>query len=165
MCHWGTAPQAMSLLPASKVRASVGIHLVTSLSILSLVDATCIWLARCRATFDTAGRTPLQHQSMQQLGRQQLMLESQQDAEHAASHSVFTSPAGHEVAVKVFKGEASPDGRAADEIDVTCAVAHPNLIRVIGLVQQPHALVVHKVSLTLTRLHIEHVHLACVTPA
>jgi hypothetical protein len=57
--------------------------------------------------------------------------------------------AGHEVAVKVFKGEASPDGRAADEIDVTCAVAHPNLIRVIGLVQQPHALVVHKVGLTL----------------
>jgi hypothetical protein len=48
--------------------------------------------------------------------------------------------------VKVFKGEASPDGRAADEVDVTCAVAHPNLIRVIGLVQQPHALVVHKVG-------------------
>ena len=60
------------------------------------------------------------------------------------SSSSVSIAAGHEVAVKVFKGEASPDGRAADEIDVTCAVAHPNLIRVIGLVQQPHALVVHK---------------------
>ena len=72
------------------------------------------------------------------------------DAQRAVSHkpvpdSVIIA-AGHEVAVKVFKGEASPDGRAADEIDVTCAVAHANLIRVIGLVQQPHALVVHKVG-------------------
>jgi hypothetical protein len=66
-----------------------------------------------------------------------------------AKMSYLGVAAGHEVAVKVFKGEASPDGRAADEIDVTCAVAHPNLIRVIGLVQQPHALVVHKVSFTL----------------
>lgn len=64
---------------------------------------------------------------------------------HAALSQCVSIAAGHEVAVKVFKGEASPDGRAADEIDVTCAVAHPNLIRVIGLVQQPHALVVHKV--------------------
>lgn len=48
--------------------------------------------------------------------------------------------------MKIFKGEASPDGRAADEIEVTCAVNHPNLIKVIGLLQQPHALVVLKVS-------------------
>ena len=33
------------------------------------------------------------------------------------------------MAVKVFKGEASPDGRAADEVAVTCHVDHPNLTR------------------------------------
>ena len=36
---------------------------------------------------------------------------------------------GQDVAVKVFKGEVSPDGRAADEIAVTCHVDHPNLTR------------------------------------
>ena len=36
---------------------------------------------------------------------------------------------GQDVAVKVFKGEASPDGRAADEVAVTCHVDHPNLTR------------------------------------
>lgn len=34
-----------------------------------------------------------------------------------------------DVAVKVFKGEVSPDGRAADEIAVTCYVDHPHLTR------------------------------------
>lgn len=62
------------------------------------------------------------------------------------SHPAVPRAAGREVAVKVFKGEASPDGRAADEIEVTCAVSHPNLIQVTGLVQQPHALVVLKVT-------------------
>ena len=36
---------------------------------------------------------------------------------------------GKEVAVKLFKGEVSPDGRAADEVDVTCSVDHPNLTK------------------------------------
>lgn len=36
---------------------------------------------------------------------------------------------GREVAVKVFKGETSPDGQAADEIAVTCHVEHRNLSR------------------------------------
>ena len=36
---------------------------------------------------------------------------------------------GKAVAVKLFKGEVSPDGRAADEIDVTCAVDHANLTK------------------------------------
>ena len=36
---------------------------------------------------------------------------------------------GKEVAVKLFKGEVSPDGRAADEVDVTCSVNHPNLTK------------------------------------
>lgn len=31
--------------------------------------------------------------------------------------------------MKVFKGDISPDGRAADEIAVTCYVYHPNLTR------------------------------------
>ena len=53
--------------------------------------------------------------------------------------------AGRAVAVKVFKAEASPDGRAEDEIAVTCAVDHPHLIRVLGLVAQPHAMIVDRV--------------------
>ena len=36
---------------------------------------------------------------------------------------------GKKVAVKLFKGEVSPDGRAADEVDVTCSVDHPNLTK------------------------------------
>jgi len=50
--------------------------------------------------------------------------------------------------VKVFKGEASPDGHACDEIAVTCAVDHPCLIQVVGLVETPHAMVVLKVTLS-----------------
>ncbi len=38
---------------------------------------------------------------------------------------------GKAVAVKLFKGEVSPDGRAVDEIDVTCAVEHPNLTKYV----------------------------------
>lgn len=40
---------------------------------------------------------------------------------------------GQDVAVKVFKGETSPDGQAADEIAVTCHVDHPNLTRSLFL--------------------------------
>ena len=40
----------------------------------------------------------------------------------------------------------SPDGRAADEIAVTCAVDHPALIKVVGGMAEPHALVVVRVS-------------------
>ncbi len=47
--------------------------------------------------------------------------------------------------MKVFKAEASPDGRAEDEIAVTCAVDHPHLIRVLALVAQPHAMIVDRV--------------------
>lgn len=47
--------------------------------------------------------------------------------------------------MKVFKAETSPDGRAEDEIAVTCAVDHPHLIRVLALVAQPHAMIVDRV--------------------
>jgi len=45
----------------------------------------------------------------------------------------------------------SPDGRAADEIAVTCAVDHPALIKVVGSIAEPHALVVVRVSDARTR--------------
>jgi len=41
----------------------------------------------------------------------------------------------------------SPDGRAADEIAVTCAVDHPALIKVVGSMAEPHALVVVRVRM------------------
>jgi hypothetical protein len=33
------------------------------------------------------------------------------------------------VAVKVFKGGVSPDGHMRDEVDIACALDHPNLTR------------------------------------
>ena len=36
---------------------------------------------------------------------------------------------------KVFKAEVSPDGHARDELDVACAVNHPNLTKAIGIVR------------------------------
>ena len=46
---------------------------------------------------------------------------------------------------QIFKSDVSPDGRAADEIAVTCAVDHPALIKVVGAMAEPHALVVGRV--------------------
>jgi hypothetical protein len=44
---------------------------------------------------------------------------------------VFTSVYdGNDVAIKVFKGDVSPDGRAVDELEISCAVDHPNIIKV-----------------------------------
>ncbi|BDA41958.1 probable leucine-rich repeat-containing protein 7 at N-terminal half [Coccomyxa sp. Obi] len=64
-----------------------------------------------------------------------------------ASGDVFAAHMeGEEVAVKVFKGEVSPDGKAADEIAVTCYVNHPHLTRVLATLQQPHALVLKRVA-------------------
>eukprot|EP00953_Heterococcus_sp_UTEX-ZZ885_P032676 17040-Heterococcus_DN1.PRE.1 len=31
--------------------------------------------------------------------------------------------------IKVFKGDVSPDGRAVDELEISCAVDHPNIIK------------------------------------
>ncbi|KAL3158636.1 hypothetical protein ABBQ32_011386 [Trebouxia sp. C0010 RCD-2024] len=63
-----------------------------------------------------------------------------------ASGDVFAAKfQGRDVAVKIFKAEASPDGHAQDEIAVTCFVNHPNLIKVIGIIEHPHALVLERV--------------------
>ena len=63
-----------------------------------------------------------------------------------ASGDVFAAKMnGKDVAVKVFKSESSPDGHARDEIAVTCSVDHPNLIKVIGIIDHPHALVMERV--------------------
>lgn len=54
-----------------------------------------------------------------------------------ASGEVFKSGwRGKEVAVKVYKAEVSPDGRAKDEIDIALFVDHPNLTRTIGRVDE-----------------------------
>ncbi|KAK9811574.1 hypothetical protein WJX72_006238 [[Myrmecia] bisecta] len=64
-----------------------------------------------------------------------------------ASGEVFAARwGGRDVAVKVFKAETSPDGRAVDEIAVTCCIDHPNLIRVLGHMAKPHALVLRLVQ-------------------
>lgn len=63
-----------------------------------------------------------------------------------ASGDVFAAKfQGRDVAIKIFKAEASPDGHARDEIAVTCLVNHPNLIKVIGIIDHPHALVLERV--------------------
>ena len=63
-----------------------------------------------------------------------------------ASGDVFAAKfQGRDVAIKIFKAEASPDGHARDEIVVTCFVNHPNLIKVIGIIDHPHALVLERV--------------------
>ncbi len=63
-----------------------------------------------------------------------------------ASGDVFAAKfQGRDVAIKIFKAESSPDGHARDEIAVTCFVDHPNLIKVIGIIDHPHALVLDRV--------------------
>lgn len=47
-----------------------------------------------------------------------------------ASGDVFQAAwNGAEVAVKVFRSDVSPDGRAQDEISVAACLDHPNLIK------------------------------------
>lgn len=36
---------------------------------------------------------------------------------------------GKEVALKLFRGDTSPDGRAVDELEVLCLVDHPALTK------------------------------------
>lgn len=63
-----------------------------------------------------------------------------------ASGDVFAAKfQGHDAAIKLFKAEASPDGHARDEIAVTCCVDHPSLIKVVGIIDHPHALVLERV--------------------
>ena len=65
-----------------------------------------------------------------------------------ASGDVFAATyREREVAVKVFKAEVSPDGRAADEISVACHVKHDHLVEVLALVEHPYALIVNKVGM------------------
>lgn len=55
-----------------------------------------------------------------------------------ASGEVFEATwRGQPVAIKMFKADVSPDGRARDEIDVACFVDHPNLTKVIASVETP----------------------------
>lgn len=50
-----------------------------------------------------------------------------------ATHALFLRPGtycGQRVAVKLFRGDVSPDGRTAEEVGMACAVSHPHLPRV-----------------------------------
>ena len=47
----------------------------------------------------------------------------------ASSESAEAEMVIQALLTQVFKGEVSPDGRAEDEINITCFVRHPNLIR------------------------------------
>ena len=54
----------------------------------------------------------------------------------AASGDVVSgSLESKDVAVKIFKAETSPDGRAVDEIAVACFVEHPNCTKVVAFVE------------------------------
>lgn len=48
---------------------------------------------------------------------------------------------GQQVAVKFFRADVSPDGRTHEELGVSCAVDHPHVTRVRGIVHEPRALV------------------------
>eukprot|EP00903_Cladosiphon_okamuranus_P020128 g18482.t1 len=57
-----------------------------------------------------------------------------------ASGDVFAGVyRGQDVAVKVFKSDVGPDGNARDELDVACAVDHPNLTKSLGVVRASNA--------------------------
>ncbi|KAK9834070.1 hypothetical protein WJX81_007769 [Elliptochloris bilobata] len=59
-----------------------------------------------------------------------------------ASGDVFAATwEGRSVAVKVFRGDVSPDGQMVDEVDIACALDHPNLTRVLATMGEPAALV------------------------
>lgn len=63
-----------------------------------------------------------------------------------ASGDVFAGKLGlTDMAFKRFKAETSPDGRSADEIAIACALEHPHLVRVIGLVDRPQGLVMERI--------------------
>lgn len=53
---------------------------------------------------------------------------------------------GREVALKLFVGEVSPDGRAVDEESVACALADPCLVRVLARTAEPWGLVLDLVE-------------------
>ncbi|KAL6779674.1 hypothetical protein ACKKBG_A13250 [Auxenochlorella protothecoides x Auxenochlorella symbiontica] len=64
-----------------------------------------------------------------------------------ASGEVFRATWGaREVALKLFVGEVSPDGRAADEESVACALADPCLVRVLARTAEPWGLVLELVE-------------------
>ncbi len=46
--------------------------------------------------------------------------------------AAWTAAEGREVAVKLFRGDTSPDGRAVDELEVLCLVDHPALTKGAG---------------------------------
>lgn len=41
----------------------------------------------------------------------------------------------HTLHHQVFKSDVSPDGNARDELDVACALDHPNLTKALGIVR------------------------------
>lgn len=52
-----------------------------------------------------------------------------------ASGEVYSAEwRGRQVALKMFRGDTSPDGQIADEIAIACAVHHPQLTEVLGVV-------------------------------
>eukprot|EP00850_Spirogloea_muscicola_P010450 SM000061S19277 [mRNA] locus=s61:527711:530820:+ [translate_table: standard] len=89
--------------------------------------------------------TPPGREAIQRLEYQELSLDTLLG--DGASGDVFAAIwHGRTVAFKRFKAETSPDGHSSSEIAITCAMEHPNLINVIGIVDEPKGLVVELVK-------------------
>eukprot|EP00850_Spirogloea_muscicola_P000978 SM000003S11223 [mRNA] locus=s3:1592602:1595790:+ [translate_table: standard] len=89
--------------------------------------------------------TPPGREAIQRLEYQELSLDTLLG--DGASGDVFAAIwRGRTVAFKRFKAETSPDGHSSSEIAITCAMEHPNLINVIGIVDEPKGLVVELVK-------------------
>lgn len=52
----------------------------------------------------------------------------------------FAAPASQHDCFQVFKSDVGPDGKARDELDVACAVDHPNLTKALGIVRTKNGL-------------------------
>lgn len=64
-----------------------------------------------------------------------------------ASGDVFLCKWGQrKVAFKQFKAETSPDGHSQDEMDISCAVNHSGLIKVLAVVEEPKGLVMDLIA-------------------
>ncbi|KAF5829159.1 hypothetical protein DUNSADRAFT_16484 [Dunaliella salina] len=59
------------------------------------------------------------------------------EVSRASLHKGDAESGQQAVAVKTFRSDISPDGRTQEEVAIACALDHPNLTRVIGIVPGP----------------------------
>eukprot|EP01025_Chloroclados_australasicus_P032060 TRINITY_DN3244_c0_g2_i9.p1 TRINITY_DN3244_c0_g2~~TRINITY_DN3244_c0_g2_i9.p1 ORF type:complete len:476 (-),score=36.04 TRINITY_DN3244_c0_g2_i9:54-1415(-) len=82
---------------------------------------------------DTAAHAPSPRRDMQQIKIEDISLGNKLG--DGASGDVYQCDwNGKQVAVKLFKSDTSPDGQSLDEIELSCALDHPSLVKVLAQV-------------------------------